>query len=91
MYDAAFERTVTGPAQAFKEALPAMDSAFAAALDVSGFMAQNRNKITVQGASVQVADPALLREFNAKLAAMQAEQPKVLAAQRRIAALISGN
>lgn len=90
VYAAAYERTVAAPARAFKEMFPTVNTALAAALDVAGFVAQNRSVITTQGINLQVSDPRVMRDLNARVEAMRAEQAKVLDAQRRVAALISG-
>lgn len=90
VYDAAYERDVAGPARAFKEVFPLTDASLAAALDLADFIAQHRSAVQVQGATVQVADPALLRDFNARLATMQAAGSSVQAAQRRLQTMITG-
>lgn len=90
VYDAAYERDVAGPARAFKEVFPLTDASLAAALDLADFIAQHRSAVQVQGATVQVADPALLRDFNARLATMQAAGLSAQAAQRRLQTMITG-
>ena len=91
VYDAAYERDVAGPARAFKEVFPVTDASFAATLDLGDFIAGHRSAVQVQGATVQVADPALLREFNARLATMQTAASSAQAAQRRLQAIITGS
>ena len=90
VYAAAYERMVAAPARAVKEGFPPAEAALGAALEVAAFVAQNRSKIVMQGPTMQVSDPVVLRELNARISAMQAEQAKAQAAQRKLAAVIAG-
>lgn len=90
VFELAYERDVTGPAHAFHDALPVAESALAAAVDVGDFLTQHRNTVSVQGAQVQVSDPALQRDLSARLAAMNAKGQAAQAAQQRLQALVNG-
>ena len=90
VFDAAYERDVTGPTHAFQDALPVAESALAAAVDLGDFLAQHSKAISVQGAQVQVSDPALQRDLNARLAVMNAKGQAVQTARRRLQALVDG-
>jgi hypothetical protein len=52
VFDAAYGRDVTGPANAFQQVIPVAESALAAAVDVGDFIAQHGNAVSVQGAQV---------------------------------------
>ena len=90
VYDAAYERDVSGPARAFGSVLPEADDAIGAAVEVADFMAQHRGAVVLQGGQVQVADPALLRQLNDRLAAMNAKAQVMQAAQQRLQTMVNG-
>ncbi len=52
VFDAAYGRDVTGPANAFQQVIPVAESALAAAVDVGDFIAQHGKAVSVQGAQV---------------------------------------
>ena len=90
VFDAAYDRDVAGPAHAFQAALPVADDAIAAAVDLGDFLTQHHAEVVVQGAQVQVSDPALQRDLNARLAAMNAKGQAAQSAQQRLQALVNG-
>ena len=90
VFDAAYERDVAGPAHAFQAALPVAEDAIGAAVDLGDFLVQHHDKVILQGAQVQVSDPALQRDLNARLAAMNAKGQAAQSAQQRLQALVSG-
>ena len=91
VFDAAFERDVAGPARTFKAVLPVVDSSLAAALDLANVLAQNRARIKIDGSQLQIADPVLQRDVQARLAAMNAKAQEVQAMQQRLRSLITGS
>ena len=90
MFDAAYDRDVTGLARAFLAALPVAEDAISAAIDLGDYLTQHRAAVTIQGMQVQVTNPALQRDLNTRLAALNAKGQEVQAAQRRLQSLISG-
>ena len=90
VFDAAYGRDVTGLAHAFRDALPVAESALAAAVDLGDFLAQHGKAVSKQGKQVQVSDPAVRRDLNARLAVMNAEGQAAQAAQQRLQALVNG-
>lgn len=90
VFDAAYERDVAGPVRTFKELLPFEDAALAAALDVGDFLTRHRSAVQIRGTLVQMADPALLRDFNTRVATMREAASKAQAAQQRWQAMIRG-
>ncbi len=90
VFDAAYERDVAGPAHAFQTALPVADDAVAAAVDLGDFLVQHHDKIILQGAQVQVSDPALQRDLSARLSALNAKGQAAQSAQQRLQTLVEG-
>ena len=90
VFDTAYERDVAGLARAFQATVPAAEGALTAAIELADYVAQHRGAITIQGMQVQVSDPAVQRELNAKLTALNTRGQEAQAAQRRLQALISG-
>lgn len=91
VYDAAFERDVTGPAQAFKEVLPMMGNGLQAALDLADYLVLNRSRMKIDGSMIQIPDPKLQREVQARLDAMNATAQEVQAAQQRLRTVAFGS
>ena len=89
-FDAAYQRDVAGPAQAFQQALPVADDALAASIDVGNFLAQHSRQVVLDGAQVQVNDSALRQELGARLATMNAKAQAAQAAQQRLQSLVRG-
>lgn len=90
VFDAAYDRDVAGLARAFQATLPVVEDAMTTAIDLGDYLAQHRGAVTIQGAQIQVSDPAVQRDLNTRLAALNAKGQEVQAAQRRLQALISG-
>ncbi len=90
VFEAAFERDVRGPATGIKEALPAALATLKAALDLGDYLIANRGRIKVQGPLIETSDPALQREVQARLSALQDLQKKSQEAQRRLQTQIHG-
>lgn len=91
VYDAAYERDVAGPARGFGEALPLALDAVAKSLALADLLAQNRARIKLDGALVQVADPGLQKEVQLRITAMNEAAQRVQAMQARLRALITGS
>ncbi len=90
VFEAAFERDVRGPAAGIKEALPPALATLKAGLDLGDFLISNRGRVKVQGPLIETSDPALQREIQSRLAALQELQKKSQEAQRRLQTQIHG-
>ncbi|MDR2208710.1 MAG: DUF3053 domain-containing protein [Azoarcus sp.] len=63
VYDQAFAKTVTDPAEAFKNVLPAMVKSFQAMEDLGHFLSDNKSRIEISGTMLGIQDPALQNQF----------------------------
>ncbi len=90
VFDTAYDRLVTSAAATFAEVVPVADKAFAAAVDVADYLQKHRDRVTVSGASLQVADPKTQAELNGKLQALQGTQQAVQDAQGKLQAFVYG-
>ena len=90
VFDKAYTKTVTVPANAFKDTFPAIDAMFASVGKVVAYIDAHRNQIKVSGAMLEVSDPklqaelqALLHDLNSKGQAVNAAQDALLKAVNR--------
>ncbi|MGQ4274330.1 DUF3053 family protein [Terrihabitans sp. B22-R8] len=90
VYDQAYERSVTQPAATFKSIVPVLETVFTQALDLGAYLEQHKSVITISGPALQVTDPAVLKEVNAKLQQLQSSQQSVLKAQQDMVRMIRG-
>jgi len=90
VYDKAYDRTVTTPAQTFKEVFPAVDATLAQALKVADFLHRHQAAVQVSGASVAVRDAAVLNELNGMLQELQRSSAALAEAQRKLQAVMRG-
>ena len=91
VFDQAYERTVAQPASTFTEVFPALDAVFDGAIKVADFIAQNRSKISLNGAQVTVTDPAVQKELNAMLQQLNTNSAAIATAQRKLQAMVRGS
>jgi hypothetical protein len=91
VYNKAYEKTVTSPATAFKDAFPAMDAAFQATQNLANFLDRHRDAIKINGGSVQTSDAKLTTELNGLINALNQNGQAVLEAQRKLQAVIQGS
>lgn len=90
IYDKAFEKVVTLPANAFRDIWPAVESTFDDILKFADFLTANQGKIKLNGPIAEVADPKLLAQVNAQVAAMQKHQGDIQQAQRKLREVMFG-
>ena len=90
VFDAAFDRSVRTPATSLKEALPPAVATLKAALELGDYLIANKERVKVRGIMIEASDPALQREVQARLTALQELQKKSQEAQRRLQTLASG-
>jgi len=91
IFDKAYERTVSGPAKAFEDIFPAVDSALKAAGDLADFLDKHRDTVKVNGGMVQASDPKLVAEINRLIQALNGNSQAVTEAQRKLQTLIQGS
>jgi hypothetical protein len=90
VYDQAFARLVTNPAETVPPVWRALDNALGVSLDMAGFLETNRDKFTFNGPIAQTRDAKLLDEFNKHVAAMRGATVSINAAQSTMRKLIEG-
>lgn len=91
VFDNAFERSVRTPATSLKEALPSAVATLKAALELGDFLIANRERVKVRGIMIEASDPALQRDIQARLSALQELQKKAQEGQRRLQTLGTGS
>lgn len=90
VFDQAFDRSVRTPVTSLKEALPPAVATLKAALELGDFLIANRERIKVRGVLIEASDPAMQRDVQARLSALQELQKKSQEAQRRLQTLTFG-
>ncbi len=70
VYDAAYERDVSGPAAFWIEAAPTVQRTLTSFLDMIGFIEQHKRAITVNGPMVTPSDPKLVPQLTELMNAM---------------------
>ena len=91
VFAAAYDRDVTQPAKAWAEIFPDVDAAMKSILALADFLDQHRDKITVSGSMLQVADPSLQPRLQALVDALRAKQEAIQKAQQRLHDLAYGS
>jgi hypothetical protein len=90
VYDQAYTRLVTTPAETVPSVWKALDNALGLSLEMANFLDANRAKFTFNGPMVQTSDRKLLEEFNKHAQAMQGAAQSINDAQRTMRKLIEG-
>lgn len=86
VYNAAYEKIVTVPAVASKAAFDSVHAVFAATLELLDFIKTNNRDMEISGTSINVKNPGLVDDLNAKMAAIReksAELRKAYAAMMK--------
>ncbi len=91
VYDKAYDRTVTMPANTFKEVFPAVDGTLDQTLKIADYLQKNADKVKISGASVTVNDAATQAELNTLLQELQLRGASLNAAQRKLQAVVRGS
>jgi hypothetical protein len=88
VYDQAFAKTVTTPAQTVQNMLPTMEKTFQAMEALGRFLSDNKARIKISGMTVEMDDEALLTQFqqlqNEYMAHAQALIPAVQALNNQL-------
>lgn len=90
VFDKAYDRTVTVPAQTFNEIFPAMDQAFGNILALSDFLGQHKGQVNLRGSTVEISDPGLRPQLQKLLDALGQSQEAVSRAQQKMQSVANG-
>jgi Protein of unknown function (DUF3053) len=90
VYDKAFERMITRPAEIMRDVFPAADGVFTQGLEFSDFLTANKADFKFNGAVVETSKPNLLTEFNRRAQALAQTGNGLLEAQRKLQAMVRG-
>lgn len=91
VFDKAYERDVTIPAKAFAGIFPDLSQALTAVVDLGDFLGQHKDKVTINGSTLQTSDPALRPQLAALVAALSAKNDAINKAQQRLQAVLEGD
>lgn len=90
VYDKAYEKTVSLPANTFKEILPQINSTFDSSLKIADYVTAHKDKIEINGAIVKVTDPKVQTELNTLLQDLNVQAKNVQQAQTRLQTVMLG-
>ncbi len=90
VYDQAYARNVTTPAETLQEVMPHTKEQLNTVLKVVDFVQQHPQQIKLSGSMAEVQDPALLKQLNALMEEMNSKSTQVLEDQRKINAVVYG-
>lgn len=90
VYQTAYDRTVTQPANAFKAVFPLVDTSLQRALDTADYVEKHKSKIQISGATVRVSDPKIQNELNTRLQALNAGAANLNKAHADMQKMITG-
>ncbi|CAK7028965.1 MAG: hypothetical protein DELT_02699 [Desulfovibrio sp.] len=71
VFDAAYKKIVTGPAEAAENAFTAVHAVFAATLDLISFINTNNRDMEIADTAINVKNPGLMDDLNAKMSAVR--------------------
>lgn len=90
VYDKAYDKTVSVPANTFLEVLPQIDGTLDAGLKVADYVAAHQDKIEINGPVVKVQDPQVQTELNGLLQDLNAKAQAIQQAQARMQSVMLG-
>lgn len=90
VYDKAYEKTVSLPADTFRDVLPQLNATFDSSLKIADYVATHAAQIDISGPVVKVQDPAVQAELNQLLQDLNAQAKNVQQAQTRMQAVMVG-
>ncbi|WP_346659632.1 DUF3053 domain-containing protein [Pseudomonas sp. RIT-PI-S] len=90
VYDKAYERTVTLPANTFLEVLPQIRKTLDSSLKVADYLSAHKAQIDINGPRMAVQDPKVQAELNGLLQDLNAKAQIVQQAQGRLQSVILG-
>jgi hypothetical protein len=90
IYDKAFEKSVSDPAQAFLEVLPTVGQTFAADVAIADFIGAHPGQIEVSGTVILVHDPSIQGQLNQLIDELNEKSRQISAVQGKLQAVING-
>lgn len=90
VYDKAYAKTVTVPADTFREVLPQISGTLDSSLKLAEYVEAHKAQIDLSGPMPKVQDPTVLAELNKLLQDLTAQAQKVQQAQTRLQAVMLG-
>ena len=90
VFDAAYERDVTRPAQAMIDIFPDVDDATKGILALADFLTQHRDKVKIEGSMIRVNDPLLQRPLSVLVDSLRTKQEAIQKAKQRLHAVAVG-
>ena len=91
VYDKAYARTVTDPANMIKEFMPALQSTLLGAEKLADFLEAHKAQIKINGGNIEITDQKVLDEANVLVSQMTAKSNEILTAQRKMNAVMTGH
>ena len=90
VYDSAYDRTVTVPANALLTVMPQVNGTFESGLKVADYVDAHKAQIQINGSAVQVTDAKVQAELNTLLQDLNAKAKVVQDAQTRLQSVMLG-
>ncbi|MBI6939942.1 DUF3053 domain-containing protein [Pseudomonas putida] len=90
VYDKAYDRTVSVPADTFLQVLPQINGTLDSSLKVADYVNQHKAQIQINGPIVKVTDPKVQAELNTLLADLNTQAQTVQQAQARLKSVMLG-
>lgn len=90
VYDKAYEKTVSLPADTFRDVLPQLNATFDSSLKIADYVEAHKSQIEISGPIVKVNDPAVQDELNKLLQDLNTQAKQVQQAQTRLQAVMLG-
>lgn len=90
VYDKAYDRVVTQPAEAMKNMMPVASETLTATLEALDYINAHQDVIKVNGAMIKVSDPVIQKELNTRLQALNTKAQATMQAQRKMVAVVYG-
>jgi hypothetical protein len=90
VYDSAYDRTVSVPANTLLTVMPQVNGTFESGLKVADYVDAHKAQIQINGSVVQVTDPKVQAELNTLLQDLNAKAKVVQEAQTRMQAVLLG-
>lgn len=90
VYDKAYEKTVSLPADTFRDVLPQLNATFESSLKIADYVEAHKAQIEIAGPIVKVKDAAVQAELNQLLQDLNVQAKNVQQAQTRLQAVMLG-
>ncbi|MEN5156855.1 DUF3053 domain-containing protein [Achromobacter spanius] len=90
VYDKAYEKTITLPADTFADVLPQINATYDVALKIADYVDANKSKIEISGTNVTVTDTAVQADLNKLMQELNAQAKNVQQAQTRLQTVVMG-